>query len=244
MPKAKRKYVLLPTAQPGLFRIKSLVKLTADVRVGTLGGFVSGPDNLSHGGLCWIYPDARVINNARVFGDACIRDFARVSDNAHVMNNACIRDKAHVKGHALVAGTVYVEAYAQISGRAVIVDRASVCGHAKVGGCAKISDRASVCDKARVDGDAVVAGTARICRDEHIRVHHQVLHVTGVRFPITITPHYVCGGCRTFTHAQFAALTPERCLSPWTSMELAHYKALLTYYKTMRKINKELRRAT
>lgn len=58
-----------------LFRIKALVAF-GDVSAGELGGFVEKEENLSNNGNAWVYGDAQVSGNARVFDDA---DYAVVT---------------------------------------------------------------------------------------------------------------------------------------------------------------------
>lgn len=50
-----------------LYRIRAL-KEFGDVKAGDIGGYVESEDNLSHDGDCWIYDDAMVYANARIFG--------------------------------------------------------------------------------------------------------------------------------------------------------------------------------
>ncbi len=76
-----------------LYRIKAL-KDFADVKAGTLGGFIENEDNLSHDGNCWVYDKACVYNNAHVSDHATVCDYASVFDNAKIEGNAKINKKA------------------------------------------------------------------------------------------------------------------------------------------------------
>ena len=78
--------------------------------IGTIGGFVESEDNLSHGGECWIYDDARVSGNAYVFGDARVFGHAKVSDDAKVFDYARVFGHARVSGDAKVYGEAWVAA--------------------------------------------------------------------------------------------------------------------------------------
>ena len=70
-----------------LYRIEAL-KDFGWVRKGDKGGFVESEDNLSQGGYCWIFDDARVFGNAEVFGNASVYGDAEICNNARVVNNA------------------------------------------------------------------------------------------------------------------------------------------------------------
>ena len=95
-----------------LFRIKALVSFDV-VRKGDVGGYVESENNLSDEGNAWVYKNALVYGNARVYDNAwvyenaCVRGDARVYGNAWVCENACVSGDARV----------YVDAdYATIKG--------------------------------------------------------------------------------------------------------------------------------
>lgn len=54
-----------------LYRIKAL-KDFGDVKAGEIGGYIESENNLSHNGECWVYDDAKVFENAEVYGNAII----------------------------------------------------------------------------------------------------------------------------------------------------------------------------
>lgn len=59
-----KKYELTNKTIPGtnLRRIRALRDF-GDVKAGDLGGFVESEKNLSHGGCCWVFGNARVNRN-------------------------------------------------------------------------------------------------------------------------------------------------------------------------------------
>ena len=90
-----------------LYRIKAL-KDFSNVKKGDLGGYIQSEANLSHEGDCWVfenawvYGNARVSENARVFENAWVYGNARVSENAHVYGDACVYGNACVSGNAWI----------------------------------------------------------------------------------------------------------------------------------------------
>ncbi|ACS51506.1 phage related protein [Bartonella grahamii as4aup] len=96
-----------------LYRIQAL-KDFADIKAGTLGGFIEKESNLSHDGNCWVYDEAlvfkngHVYENARVFGKAIIYDNAYVYDNARVYENARIANNVHVFENANIHGIAVI----------------------------------------------------------------------------------------------------------------------------------------
>ena len=76
-----------------LYRIKAL-KSFSDIKCGDIGGYVENGKNLSQNGNCWIYNNAKVYDDGRVFDNVIIKNDAEVFDNASVLDNAIIQDNA------------------------------------------------------------------------------------------------------------------------------------------------------
>lgn len=102
-----------------LFRIQA-VKDFSDVKAGDLGGWIEKEENLSHEGLCWVYDDAQVFGNARVYDNAWVYGDAHVFGNALAFDNAQVYDNAWVYGDALVFGNALVRGSAKINRNASI----------------------------------------------------------------------------------------------------------------------------
>ena len=68
-----------------LYRIRAEVDIpSAGVTKGALGGWIVSERNLSHEESSWIYGDAKVFGNARVYGDAWVSGEEKVYGNAEV----------------------------------------------------------------------------------------------------------------------------------------------------------------
>jgi len=98
-----------------LFRIECVEEFS-EVKKGELGGYIQKEDNLSHDGDAWVYDDAKVSGNARVFGSATVYDNARVYGNAWVYDDARVFDDAKVSGNAWVSGDTWVYDDARVCG--------------------------------------------------------------------------------------------------------------------------------
>ncbi|WP_375609542.1 MULTISPECIES: hypothetical protein [unclassified Bartonella] len=110
-----------------LYRIKAL-KDFADVKAGTLGGFIEKEDNLSHDGNCWVYDEALVFKNGHVYENA--RVFGNAVTCGHIYGHARVYDNARVYENARIANNVHVYENANIHGIAVI--RENVGGSTKI----------------------------------------------------------------------------------------------------------------
>ena len=118
-------------------RIRALRDIGTDVKAGDIGGKISGKQNLSQEGECWIYDDAVAADNSRVYMNAQLRKYAFVGDNAEIRGTALVTDLGVVKGSAVVCMSAVVKDmgvardYAYLYGRA-IVDGRNVCCYGKL----------------------------------------------------------------------------------------------------------------
>ncbi|WP_375677558.1 hypothetical protein [Bartonella sp. AS69XJJH] len=155
-----------------LYRIKAL-KDFADVKAGTLGGFIEKEDNLSHDGNCWVANEACVYNNALVSDNATVFNYARVFDNATVCDNAKVFDFASVYDNAKIHDNALVFGYAFVYKHARVFNNAAVC------------DKAVIRDNAKVYGNAFINWYTRIEDNETINLASQISDDTCVSLPIT-----------------------------------------------------------
>lgn len=127
-----------------LYRIKALKDIEPYVtKKEELGGWVESEKNIQ-GDFAWVGGEAKV------YGDAVVRENAEVRGDAEVFDNAVIQGKAVVINNARVYGNAVIDS------SAIISDNAKVCGEAKVEGFADVKD------SALVSGFSVISGTAKI----------------------------------------------------------------------------------
>lgn len=135
------------------------------ILAGDYGGFVESEANLGEIGSCWIYDDAKV------YGNAVLKDRAFVCDQAIVRGDAFLEDDCKVKNHAIVEGKAILntdvevlnESYvrdADMHNSTLIVDHAEVYG-GSFNGCVSVRGKAKVYD-GDIRGSATIAGTAEI----------------------------------------------------------------------------------
>jgi len=193
---------LLDTYGRVFYRIRALRDIGSDVAAGDLGGYVESEINLCSEGECWIYDDARVLDFARVFGNAQVRgnvwvkDYARVFDNAIVGDVACVSEEAYVFGNAKVWGKPWISGNAQIFNNAILhgddemrvygrarvyqnaslLDSVKLYGRAEVTGNAVLSENAGAYENAKISGNARMSGHATVKGDAHL---HQNAQMSG-----------------------------------------------------------------
>lgn len=100
------------------------------------GGWIESERNLAEG--------AYVLDEVKVYGDAC------VTGNAVVRGNVVIKD------------TALVSEQAEVNGNIIIKDNARVLGNVKLEGNMVISGNAMIGGYMRLEGDLVVSGELRL----------------------------------------------------------------------------------
>lgn len=120
------KYRLEPSGEGNLWRLVLLRDING-FSAGSQGGLVSGEDNLSQKGECWIDQSSRVTGRARVRGNARVYDSA-LDGNITVTGGAVV-DQVTVDG----LGYVIIDGVAQVR-RTEIVSH----GQINIGGDSKI----------------------------------------------------------------------------------------------------------
>lgn len=93
-----------------VYRIKALVDISEEVKAGDLGGWVESENNLLQSRSCWIFDDSVCYDNARIYGNAVLRNNSACCEEAGLNGNAvidgsCIKGKARVGVGSIVKGS-------------------------------------------------------------------------------------------------------------------------------------------
>lgn len=158
-----------------LYRVEAL-KDFGDVKKGSIGGFIENEKNLSQEGNCWIYLDAKVYDNAKVFGNSVIDGHAQVCDNAMVF------EKAQVRGHSKIKDNARVFNNARIEHNSIVKDNAQVYGNSL------LLENAQVCDNANLRGTCLVRDNAIVCGNADI---YEFVHFNGDAKIVSPADYYV-----------------------------------------------------
>ena len=138
------------------------------VRAGDFGGWIEKESNLSHAGICW------VASEARVYGNAKIRDNALVTDSARVYGDAEVYDDARLYGYAKVYDQAKVYGKAQMADDGRVYGSGLLFGEAKVYGNGRIHGNGSACDHVRVFGGGHLFGHAAASENSQVYGHGRV----------------------------------------------------------------------
>lgn len=164
-----------------LHRIKALRDFS-NVKRGDLGGWVENEHNLSQFGICWIYDNAKLYNEAMIHGNSVI------TDNAQVFGHAKVYDYSRIGDNSMVYGSAKIGGYATILANATIFECSTVNGNAKICGCSK------VCGSVDILGDAIIKSS-----DDYITITGFDTKTGTLTFYRCIND-IICVTCDNFLH--------------------------------------------
>ena len=122
-----------------LYRIKAL-KDFGNVKAGELGGFIEKESNLSQSGNCWIYNDAKALNNAmiyenaQIYNETIIRDYAKAFGNVQLFERVNMRHNSIAHGDAKISGDITLADNTIVEGNANLSGSMVLEGHVVLGG--------------------------------------------------------------------------------------------------------------
>jgi len=149
------KYELIRNDNSSLYQIKAL-KDFGEITAGTMGGWVSSHENLSHEGDCWIHPNAFALGNSRIRDNAQLYDRTIASNNAIVGGNARLHGYSEVKQDASVIGQAQLYNTASVQGSALLCGTAEMHGNSVAEGEALLLSGAVLTDNQHVGGSNIV----------------------------------------------------------------------------------------
>ena len=91
-----------------LHRIKALINFS-DIKRGDIGGYVENENNLSHEGDCWIYDDAKAMDNSAMYGNSAMYNNSRMYDNSEMYNNSTLKNKTRLYGKLVSSVDNFIE---------------------------------------------------------------------------------------------------------------------------------------
>ena len=148
-----------------IYRIRAL-KDFSDVRTGDIGGWVCSEDNLSQNGNCWIYDnakcldDARVYYNAKMYDNAIMYDDAIMYDNSRMFNNTIMYNNSRIFNNAKMYDNAMMYNKTRMFSNAIMGDNAIMYDDAIIG------DNAKMFDNSRMYDDAIMYDNAILNKDK------------------------------------------------------------------------------
>ena len=153
-----------------IYRIRAL-KDFGNVKAGDVGGWVCSEDNLSQNGNCWIYDNAKCLDDARVYynakmydnaimcDDAIMYDNSRMFNNTIMYNNSRIFNNAKMYDNAMMYNNTRMFSNAIMGDNAIMYDDAIIGDNAKMFDNSRMYDDAIMYDNAILDKDKLLYGS-------------------------------------------------------------------------------------
>ena len=135
-----------------IFRIRAL-KDFRNVRAGDVGGWVCSYDNLSQEGYCWIYGNAKCLDNAMVSDNAMMIDNSKMFDNSRMYDNAIMCD------NSMMYNKTRMFSNAIMGDNAIMYDDAIIGDNAKMFDNSRMYDDAIMYDNAILNKDKLLYGS-------------------------------------------------------------------------------------
>ena len=158
-------------AEREIFRIRAL-KDFSDIKVGDIGGWVCSEDNLSQEGNCWIYDnakcldDARILDNAKMYDNTMMIGNSRMYDNAKMSDSSIICDNAVMCGNARMYDTSTMCGSSMMRGNATMFNNSKMYDSAKMCGNSTMYDNSVMYDNAEMYDGAEMLGRAILDEDK------------------------------------------------------------------------------
>ena len=139
-----------------LYRIRAL-KNFRNVKAGDLGGWVSGKHNLSQEGDCWIYDEAKCMDNARMY------------HNSAMYNNAVMCDFSEMHGCSEMHNYSAMLDNSRMYNCSAMYDNSRMYNDSKMYSNSRMFDNSTMCNKAVMLDNSKMFENSRMYRDSRLK---------------------------------------------------------------------------
>ena len=133
-----------------LYRIRAL-KDFANVKKGDLGGWVSSENNLSQEGNCWIYNEAKCMDNAKMYNNSTMHDYSEMYD------------------YSIMRGDSEMHSYTEMHDYSIMYGYSKMCGNSKMYDDSKMFDDSAMYDCSEMYGSSVMFDHSEMYGESEMR---------------------------------------------------------------------------
>ena len=147
-----------------IYRIRALKDFN-NVKAGDIGGWVCSENNLSQEGDCWIYNEAKCLDEARMFNNARMYDTSSMFDNARMYHyarmydNTMMYDNARMYDNAVMCDNSIMFGNSMMFDNTIMFNNSLMFDNSKMYGNARMRDNAKMYDKVILDKDKLLYGS-------------------------------------------------------------------------------------
>lgn len=144
-----------------LYRIRAL-KDFADVKTGDLGGWVSGENNLSQEGNCWIYDEAKCMDNSKIYGNSTMHDYSEMYDysimygDSEMHNYTEMHDYSIMYSYSKMYGCSKMRDSSTMYGNSKMYGNSMMCGRSKMFDYSEMFDDSAMYDNSIMNGYSIM----------------------------------------------------------------------------------------
>ena len=135
-----------------LHRIRAL-KDFRNVRKGDTGGYVENEYNLSQEGDCWIYDEAKAMDNSRMYDNSVMYDYSEMYDYSTMYNNSRMYDYSEIHDSSIMHdnGRMYNNSrmydYSEIHDSSIMYDNGRMYNDSEMYGDSELNNKAKLYGK-------------------------------------------------------------------------------------------------
>ena len=120
-----------------LHRIKALRDF-GDIRKGDIGGYVENENNLSHKGNCWIYDDAKVMDDSIMYDYSRICDKSELHDDSRMYNYSKMYDYSELHNNSIMNDDSEMHDNSKMYGNSIMYDYSEMHGDSELNNQVKL----------------------------------------------------------------------------------------------------------
>ena len=156
-----------------LYRIRAL-KNFSDVKKGDLGGWVSSENNLSQEGDCWIYDEAKCMDNARMYDNSCIYDYSEMYDSSRMhgdskmYNYSEMHNSCRMYGYSKMYDSSEMHDSSTMYGNSIMYGNSMMCGYSKMFDNTEMFDDSAMYEYSVMNGYSIMFGNSELYDDSEM----------------------------------------------------------------------------
>ena len=128
-----------------LHRIKAL-KDFGDVKKGDIGGFVEKETNLSHEGNCWIYDNAKAMDNSKVYGNSRMYGYSKVYGNSGMYGYSKMFDYSEMYDNSSMNDYSEIYDYSEMYDNSAMYDYSEMHDNSRMYDCSEMYNNSAMYD--------------------------------------------------------------------------------------------------
>ena len=162
-----------------LYRIRAL-KDFADVKTGDLGGWVSSENNLSQKGECWIYDEAKCMDNARMYDDSCMYGYSEMYDSSRMhgdskmYNYSEMHNSSRMYGYSKMYDSSEMHDSSTMYGNSIMYGNSMMCGYSKMFDNTEMFDDSAMYEYSVMNGYSIMFGNSEMYGDSEMHDHSRM----------------------------------------------------------------------